>query len=716
MLTRAMFMFLTGTIVLVAAPTRAEEASAPSKYALLIGVTRYPNLTGCDLKGPANDALIMSMLLQNKFSFPQSSLVVLSEAEGEKLATNYPTRANIEREFKRLATAVRSGDQVVILMAGHGSQQPESENSLYTESDGLDEIFLPRDCGPWSGEGANAKVENAIIDDEMSLWLKAIQDRGARVWLIMDSCHSGTMTRGIAEVARQLPADAGSLKIPAEALAKARKRAEDRQPRGEATSEHPHSPLAKSVGQSGLVAIYACQPHETTVEREMPAEGSEQKPYGLLTYTISQVLNQSETALSYDDLLTQVQARYTFMRRTSPTPMIEGPDRKYEVLGATELSRSKISLSETNGRLTINAGRFHGLTSGSVLAVYPPLGKGKSDQRLGHVRIVKLLITQAEVEPCEFDGTPAPGSETIVGGRCEVASIDYGDAKLKVAIDAKALASEKRLGEVLDKIARERLSLITAVTTPSEADWILRVVKEEVHLIRASEVAGTAAPFNRAPLDSKLHDLLKQQLHAIARAENLLRTASNPADRAIRGVSPPTVELNLVLLKDEADPKGTPVPLPNPRFKTGDVVRYELHNPGRTPLDVTVLYVDSRYGVSPLFPIDGENNRLQPGDRVKIPPAAVGDETAGREHIVVIAVKGTGDRPNDFTVLAQPSLEQARAAAKGLKHPLMELCEGTVFGLEGKRGAPRRAQVETYHLQVVPVDVVRADVVRVREK
>ena len=53
----------------------------------------------------------------------------------------------------QLAEQAREGDQVVVLLAGHGSQQPESDppDAAYPEPDGLDEIFLPADVNPWQG-------------------------------------------------------------------------------------------------------------------------------------------------------------------------------------------------------------------------------------------------------------------------------------------------------------------------------------------------------------------------------------------------------------------------------------------------------------------------------------------------------------------------------------------------------------------------------------
>src|SRR5208283_1122233 len=97
----------------------------------------------------------------------------LSEQEGKDRGRDYlPTRANIQREFARLAEVAQPGDQVMILMGGHGSQQPESEaskNGPDPELEGLDQIFLPRDTGVWDGE--KRTVASAIINDEVGLWL-----------------------------------------------------------------------------------------------------------------------------------------------------------------------------------------------------------------------------------------------------------------------------------------------------------------------------------------------------------------------------------------------------------------------------------------------------------------------------------------------------------------------------------------------------------------
>ena len=134
------------------------KAKGSGKHALLIGVTKYDNLpTSLHLSGPANDVRLMRRLLEGDYQFPPDSIVSLTENEGVR--ERRPTRANIAREFRRLAELAHEGDQVVILLAGHGAQQPESDppDPRYPEPDGIDEIFLPADVKKWdrSAEGTS---------------------------------------------------------------------------------------------------------------------------------------------------------------------------------------------------------------------------------------------------------------------------------------------------------------------------------------------------------------------------------------------------------------------------------------------------------------------------------------------------------------------------------------------------------------------------------
>src|SRR5205814_3328337 len=114
-----------------------------------------------------------------------------------------PPRANIEREFRKLAKTAAEGQQVVVLLAGHGSRQPEPPGQP-REPDGMDEIFLPADVANW--KDAQQRLAGAVIDDEIGDWLKAITDKKTYVWVVFDCCHSESMDRdwNLVEVAREI--------------------------------------------------------------------------------------------------------------------------------------------------------------------------------------------------------------------------------------------------------------------------------------------------------------------------------------------------------------------------------------------------------------------------------------------------------------------------------------------------------------------------------
>ncbi|MDA7922098.1 hypothetical protein N9B73_10105 [Verrucomicrobiales bacterium] len=121
-------------------------------------------------------------------------------------------------------------------------------------ADGLDELFLPADTTEWNP--ATKTIEGAIIDDEIKEWVDEIRETGAFVWIVFDSCHSGTMTRGTGHKNRVNRRIDPALLIPKAALV----------PSGGVRSALPSKVetsgefASKNDSQKGgIVAIYAAQ-------------------------------------------------------------------------------------------------------------------------------------------------------------------------------------------------------------------------------------------------------------------------------------------------------------------------------------------------------------------------------------------------------------------------------------------------------------------------
>ncbi len=187
------------------------------RYALCVGINEYPG-EGNDLAGCVNDALDWAELLKERGYTP---LAILDSAA---------TKVAILSTLRAMLELARRGDRVVFTFSGHGTWIPDIDGD---EKDGRDEALCPYDF-----------ASGVITDDELH---DVLQQRrlGVRVTILSDSCHSGTVARGLYDSrtdakARYLP--------PAQFL------------RGTMLSEaHAVQGMrAKSVSRAGAILVSGC--------------------------------------------------------------------------------------------------------------------------------------------------------------------------------------------------------------------------------------------------------------------------------------------------------------------------------------------------------------------------------------------------------------------------------------------------------------------------
>lgn len=146
--------------------------------ALIVGVEKYrdprvPSTPGCEA-----DAGAMEQLIKSVYKFTEVKVLINAEA----------TASNIERWFRSyLIAGTQPGDRVFFFYAGHGSQIAD-DNGDERKEDGKDETLAPYDVSPESGA-------NMIRDDLFDEMIGKLS--GRRAVLIFDSCHSGTVSRGV---------------------------------------------------------------------------------------------------------------------------------------------------------------------------------------------------------------------------------------------------------------------------------------------------------------------------------------------------------------------------------------------------------------------------------------------------------------------------------------------------------------------------------------
>jgi metacaspase-1 len=145
-----------------------------AKRALLVGVNRYM-IPGADLRGCVNDVKNLQSALKKYYGFTTSGIKTLLDLEAKK--------SKIEAGIKQLLKGAKAGDVLLLHFSGHGSHVLDLNND---EPDRRDEIVCPTDLN-WS---------SPLTDD----WLRTTFDglkKGVNLTVIMDCCHSGTITRQV---------------------------------------------------------------------------------------------------------------------------------------------------------------------------------------------------------------------------------------------------------------------------------------------------------------------------------------------------------------------------------------------------------------------------------------------------------------------------------------------------------------------------------------
>lgn len=712
----------------------ASSGAAGRTYALLVGVSQYPNLdSSLWLDGPHNDVQLFSEFLRGRGVAPADLKVLADGVPG----AGDPNKKAILAELDSIAARGQPGDVAFLMFAGHGSQQPAKADDLRNEPDGLDEIFLPRDVGKWDGE--IAALPNALTDNELGAAIGRIRDRGIFVWAVFDNCHSGTITRAMplpGEKDRQVKPEALGIDPKVLADAAARAQATGERTRGGSSPAREATPELDRGGapgrRGGFVAFYAAQSQETTPEASLPMYAPDSVPRGLFSYTLYQVLSAHPDA-TYRQAIEQVLQSYQGMGRQQPTPTYEGTGLDNLVFGAASgQAVTQWRLENDNGTLKLRAGLIHQVTAESILAVVP-LPTSKDSEAVGYVKVANAASNVSEVVPVEYNGKPAPDLTKLrmpAFARPVDLKVDFS---LRVALPEKSGACEAPSAALSGAIrelqgARGIAQRVRWVQPGEQADVRLCQLKGQVRFLDGSgslaadpvqqgpaidlkAAKGAAAGSALSPLAIELGTNLEK----IGRVANLSRLSAG-----IGGGAAAKLDVTLTWLP-QCDVKvagcsAMPQVLgatSRPTIRDGDKIKVSVSNPTAQPIDLTILYVDAYYGITAMYPDadQGDLPRIEPRARVEFEITANADPS-GFERMLVIGIPVTPQSPQtSFAGLAQPGIAQT-AKRGGSSGGLLDMFEEAAFGAGttgATRGAPRRsgslagsADITTYSWTVEP--------------
>ena len=305
----------------------APPAVQSGDRALLIGINKYHDTRVPSLKGAANDLEAFRTMLVQQLNFKESEILTL---DNEK-ATHDGILNAID---DWLVKGSSPGNRVVIYYSGHGEQTDDTNGD---EDDKLDEALVAHDADLITHQ-------NYVLDDDINLKIQAL--KGREVLAVIDSCHSGTVTRGLSDESyadAKTPGPVGFKALAPGGRGVGERGAQDDSSalgdggisRGEQDKAHQtEGNFLTPVPQ--LTAFFAVSPKQLALENKLERE----HPHGVFTGAFVEGANgkadkNSDGKVSYAELLDYVRAiseKYCLANAIKCpqglTPDMEAPESK----------------------------------------------------------------------------------------------------------------------------------------------------------------------------------------------------------------------------------------------------------------------------------------------------------------------------------------------------------------------------------------------------
>lgn len=601
------------------------NAGAGDLHALLIGVncyrpnrlpdgTFYRSLLGC-----VPDILHVERFLCGHAGLSNERLVKLTASDAQDPSDPrppeppelWPTYGNIVAAFHKLTDAARPGDHVYIHYSGHGGRAATlPAHRQLIPGKVVDEALVPTDIGDSEAQ--------YIRDIELAFLLQKMVEKGLLVTMVLDSCHSGSATRGVAvmrgggSVVDTTPHPARSLVADDEALAENWRRVA-------ATSARD-----LEVGSGwlpdprGYVLLAACRAHEGAYE--FPFEGGEKR--GALTYWLLDTLRKLGPHVTYRDVYRQVYARIHAQFKAQ-TPQLEGEGDRV-VFGHESVHHPEVftvmSVAAGARELIVNAGRVHRVATGARLAVFRAGEAGVE----GATRAAVVEIVAPGVASSSARVVTRPGACEVMQGDEAVLLAPGTDAPrrgVRLLRTEGPVPSAAPLNEVAALLRRRGGGYLRLAPPDEDTDFHVSVNErgEYVVLDASLRPVPNIGPALSAADGARTAQLVERLIH-LAKYLNL-RELQNPDGHSAFAhyftaelVRPPAARAAVRGAYAEAEPVGSRA------LGVGEWVSLRVRNGGGQPLNVTVLDLRPDWSVAQIFPSRaGLFETLEAGRELTIP-------------------------------------------------------------------------------------------------
>lgn len=677
------------------APVQAEE---PRKYALLVGIDDYADGYGPDNPVPSGEQWTSLTGTHNDVKAVKDLLIERGFAEGDIkiLHDEDATNAGIQQAFREHLGQAAGGDVALFYYSGHGHQVTDDNAD---EQDGYDEALVPFD------NGGSRTGRNYLRDDDLNTLKGAIKTDN--LVFILDSCNSGTATRGSA-VMRGDP-------VPAGAAAKERG--------AESDAGGGFLPVATDDAR-GYVMLSAARSSEPAVEMSFGEDG-ERKVMGAFTWLLIQELRRADSHLTWSQVNSRVQSRMKGYGLTQ-IPQAEGDVGKELFSGAWGGAPTGYAAELKSGRVSFAAGSLHGVGEGDVIGVYATGG----DALLAEAAVEAVKLSSATAALMEGQSVSADAAVKGLEARVLQPNLQLYVPRLDL-VDAPA-AARQALQSFADKnnIPADKVLLDAADRgQAAPGDLVVRktAVKggEHLQLLRVTDEAGEVGVPIPIPTsceeptaqsvdagDPALGELLQQAVELDRVRSRIQELDNEGAGRLDVTMKVHRVDAHhdeatdaIVVDRDhgELDARGA-----GGSLKAGQEI-HQIHitnHEADKSVYVAVLELRTDGGLQRLFPFEGlgrDETLLKPGQTLPIEPMRA-DEAPGQLTWKLIATT----EYVDFSALEKKVIcgDQLTRGEKGLRgdDELSALFADTLLTTRSSRLGPAPGKpwgTDVYFLEVV---------------
>ena len=562
-------VFLSQTLLATLLPAFGATTNGSVKRALLIGISKYEVLPR--LPGSKNDIELVRQVLLSRYGFSDHNVHVVRDEAA--------TRDGILSSLNKIVKEAGPNDVVYVHYSGHGSQVEDLNGD--EPDDQLDETIVPQD-------GRTEGVAD-ITDDELEGIFSQLKTSQAVV--VLDSCHSGTATRGLEVRVRSVPAD-------------------DRialyQKNGVTTraivpfNKHPY------------VLFSGAASHEEALDG--PVDG---RYHGFFTHSLFKSLQAAPTGASTREIfagakmeLKRIQNQ--FGRTSMPEPQLEASkarieqpffagNREAQSMGQAESQsarRSWVTVQAQNGadHVLVNAVAL-GADPGSVWALYPD-GETAFDPAKAQGFAVVQSVKEGHAMAKISGGSPAMSGK----GR----AIMIAPAPQSQRIPVRLLNVPLADGNDLKRVLQHKLGEIEFVGQDQFARFLVDAKDHTWHVYSADgEKEILSLPISANP---KALDPMAQVLVQSRNASQLL-SLENPASQINLDVRVVRVgERGIAVVSDRMDAPVYHIRRAREPRSLSNSLQLEVTTD--TDCYITIVDVDAEGNVNVLFPNPYQNQRF----------------------------------------------------------------------------------------------------------